>query len=100
MSVIKKHCFSCITRLKSHHHLANHRTGLLSPELHGEFSVGTSCGCKTKLGHVTSPESNMAVRGANVSHCTDFVSFHIFSLLYLLRPKAVSKPMELDYQNT
>ena len=31
--------------------------------------------------HVTSPESKTAERGANVSHCTDFVSFHLYSLL-------------------
>ena len=37
---------------------------------------------KTRLGHVTSPESKMAERAANVSHCTDFVSFHLYSLLY------------------
>ena len=68
-----------------HYQLENHRKKLFSPDLHREiFCCITSCdyNSKTRLGHVTSSESKMAERGANVSHCTDFVSFHLYSLLY------------------
>ena len=37
MSLIKKNRFSCITRLKIHHQLENHRTELFSTELHWEI---------------------------------------------------------------
>ena len=81
----EKNCFSSITSLKIHHQLENHRKELLSPELHWEiFCCINSCNynSKTRLGHVTPPESKIAERGANVSHCSDFVSFHVYSLLY------------------
>jgi len=49
----------------------------------GKFSVAKLHAITIpKLGNVTSPESKMAERGANVSHCTDFICFHLYSLLY------------------
>ena len=56
----KKSCFSCITRVNIHLQLENHRKELFSPELHWEiFCCITSCdyNFKTRLSHVTSPES-------------------------------------------
>ena len=79
---IKKILF--IISLKIHHQLENHRKELFSPELHWEiFCCITSCHfiSKTRLDHATSPESKLAERGAAISHCTDFVSFHLYSLL-------------------
>ena len=81
----KKNCFSCITSLKIHHQLENHRKELFSSKLHWEiFCCINSCdyNSTTRLGHVTPPESKMAEKGSNVSHCSDFVSFHLYSLLY------------------
>ena len=79
----KKNRFSCITRLKIHHQLENHRKELFSTELHWEiFCCITSYdyNSKERLGHVTSPESKMAKRDASISHCIDFVFLSISTL--------------------
>ena len=80
----KKNRFPCITRLKIHHQLENHRKELSSTELHWEiFCCITSYdyNSKTSLGHETSPESKMAERDVSISHCTDFVFLSI-SILF------------------
>ena len=83
MSLIKKYRFSCITRLKIHHKLENHRKELFSTELHWEIFYCISSydyNSKTRLGHVASPESKMAERDVSISHCTDFVFLCISTL--------------------
>ena len=57
----KNNRLSCITRLKIHHQLENHRKELFSTELHWEIFCGiTSYDYNSRrLGHVTSPELKM-----------------------------------------
>ena len=78
-----KNRFSFIPALKFTSSLKISAKKLFSPELHWEmFCCITTCeyNSKTRFGHVTSPESKMAERGADVS--TDFVSCGLYSLLY------------------
>ena len=66
----KKNRLSCITRLKIHHQLENHRKELFSTELPWEiFCCITSYdyNSKRRLGHETSPELKMAERDVSIS---------------------------------
>ena len=81
--LIKKNCFSCITSLKIHHQLENHRKELFSTELRWEIFCSISsydCNSKKSLGYMTSPELKMAERDVSISHCTDFVILSISTL--------------------
>ena len=72
----KRNHFSSITRLKIHHQLENHRKELFSTELCWEIFCCINSydfNSKTRLGHVTSPESKMAERDVSISHYPDFV---------------------------
>ena len=67
--ITKNNRLSCITRLKIHHQLENHRKELFSTELHWEIFCGiTSYDYNSRrLGHVTSPELKMAERDVSIS---------------------------------
>ena len=80
----KKNRFSCVTRIKIHYQLENHRKDLFSTELHYTIFCCTTSydyNSKTRLGHVTSLESKMAERDVSISHCTDFVFLSISTLI-------------------
>ena len=66
----KKHRLSCITRLKIHLQLENHRKELFSTELQWEIScciTSYDYNSKRRLGHVTSPKLKMAERDVSIS---------------------------------